>query len=116
MAGKAAFATKIAGFEERNHRFLPLGGNDAELHLSVLDVKDGVRWSALRKDVLPLAIGRDRHSAIERSHECAGIEWLLRLSPAHGSTCLLAEMSELGPRGGFTHWVFGFSPGYASLP
>ena len=24
------------------------------------------------------------------------------------STCLLAEMSELGPRGGFTDWVFRF--------
>ena len=64
MAGKAAFATKIPGFQERNHRFLPLGGNDAELHLSVLDKKDGVRCSALGKDDLPLAISRDRHAAI----------------------------------------------------
>jgi hypothetical protein len=33
-----------------------------------------------------------------------------------GAPVWLAEMSELGPRGGFTHWVFRFSPGYASLP
>ena len=103
LAGEAAFATKISGFEERNHRFLPLGGNDTELHLSVLDVKDGVRWGALGKDVLPLAIGRDRHSAIERRHECAGIEWLLRLSPAHRNTCLPAERANWGRGSGFTH-------------
>jgi hypothetical protein len=53
MAGNAAFATKIPGFQERDHRFLPLGGNDAELHLSVLNIKDGVRCSALGKDDCP---------------------------------------------------------------
>src|SRR6188472_4829208 len=67
--------TKITGFEECDHCFLSLVGNDAELHLSVLDVKDGIRRGALGKDDLPLAIGRDRHAAIERSHECTGIEW-----------------------------------------
>ena len=86
MAGKAAFATKVPGFQERNHRFLPLVGNDAELHLSVLDVKDGIRRGALGKDDLPLAIGRDRHSAIKRRHECAGIKWLWCLLLAHRNT------------------------------
>jgi hypothetical protein len=38
----------------------------------------------LGKDDLPLAIGRDRHAAIERSHECTGIEWLR-------TCCLLME-------------------------
>jgi hypothetical protein len=91
LAGKAAFATKVPGFQERDHRFLSLGRNDAEFHLSILDVKDGVRCSALGKDDLPLAIGRDRHAAIERRHECAGIEWLLCLLLAHRNTCLPAE-------------------------
>ncbi len=50
-----------------------------------------VRWGALGKDGFPLAIGRDRHSAIKRRHECAGIEWLLCLFLAHRNTCLPAE-------------------------
>ena len=107
LAGEAAFATKIPGFEERNHRFLALGGNDAELHLSVLDVKDGVRWGALGKDGLPLAIGRDRHAAIKRRHECAGIEWLLCLLLAHRNTCLPAERA---------NWVAGAASPKSGFP
>jgi hypothetical protein len=115
LAGKATFATKITGFEECDHRFLSLVGYDAELHLSVLDVKDGVGWGALGKDELPLAIGRGGHSAIKRRHESAGIKWLLCLLFAHRDTCLPAE------RG---HWVAGglqpnsgflLRPGRASL-
>src|SRR5689334_8617527 len=101
LAGKATFATKITGFEECDHRFLSLVGYDAELHLSVLDIKHGVGWRALGKDDLPLAIGRGRHSTIERRHECAGIKWLLCLLFAHRNSCLPFERGALDCSAGF---------------
>ena len=43
MAIQASFAKKLAGSQDRNDRFLALLGNDGELDLALLDIKDRFR-------------------------------------------------------------------------
>ncbi len=50
------FAEKVTGAEDCNDGFLAVLGNDGELHLALLDIKNGVRDVALRKDNLALLI------------------------------------------------------------
>ena len=55
LPGKTSFAEKITGSYDRNHRLLALLGNDGELRLALLDVKDRVRRVSLGEDNLILA-------------------------------------------------------------
>jgi hypothetical protein len=50
MAVQTSFAKKMTWFQECNHRFLALVGNDSELDLALLDVKNRVRDLSLRED------------------------------------------------------------------
>src|SRR5450432_1386680 len=50
MAIEASFAKELTGPEDADDRFLPLLGNDGELDLALLDVKDRVRGVTLRKN------------------------------------------------------------------
>jgi hypothetical protein len=43
MAIQTSFPEKVARPQDRNHRFLALLGNDRELDIALLDVKDRVR-------------------------------------------------------------------------
>src|SRR5712692_9693040 len=56
MAIEASFAKKMTGSQNCNDRFLALLGNDGELDLALLDVKNRVRDLSLRKNNLILAI------------------------------------------------------------
>src|SRR4030095_5836313 len=44
------FTKKIAAPQDCDDRFLPPRGQDRQLHLALLDVKDRVRGTALRED------------------------------------------------------------------
>jgi hypothetical protein len=41
---------------ERDDRFLPLLGDNADLDLAFLDVKDGIPWVSLGEDLLVLTL------------------------------------------------------------
>src|SRR5437764_15372309 len=56
MAIQTSFAEKVTWSQDRNQRFLALLGNDGELDLALLDVKNRVRDLSLRKDNLILLI------------------------------------------------------------
>ena len=56
MAIETSFAKKVTGFQDCNHRFLALLGNDSELDLALLDVENCVRDLPLRKNDLILSI------------------------------------------------------------
>src|SRR6266849_8236795 len=56
MAIEASFAKKVTRSEDCNDRFLALLGNDGELDLALLDVKNRVRYLSLRKNNLILPI------------------------------------------------------------
>jgi hypothetical protein len=43
MAIQTSFAKKMTGSQDCNHRYLALLGNDGELDLALLNVKDRVR-------------------------------------------------------------------------
>src|SRR6266702_4683442 len=56
MAIQTSFAEKVTWSQDCNHRFLALLGNDGELDLALLDVKNRVRDLSLRKNNLILPI------------------------------------------------------------
>src|SRR5271166_3562906 len=56
MAVQTSFAKKMTGSEDCNDRFLALFGNDRELDLALLDVKNRVRNLSLREDNLILPV------------------------------------------------------------
>ena len=49
MSIQTSFAKKLTLFQDCDHRFLALLGNDGELDLALLDVKNRVRDLSLRK-------------------------------------------------------------------
>src|ERR1700738_2441031 len=70
MAIQTSFTEKVAGAEDCTHRFLALLGNDRELDLALLDVKNRVRDLSLRKNNLILSIFGYRFSfALDRALE-----------------------------------------------
>src|SRR5947208_6669541 len=56
LCGQASFAAKFIGPEDCNHGLLAVLGNDGELDLAFLDVKNAIRDVPLREDFLILAI------------------------------------------------------------
>src|SRR4030095_16263049 len=56
LAIQTSFAKKVTWSQDGNHRFLALLGNDGELDLALLDVKNRVRNLSLRKNNLILPI------------------------------------------------------------
>src|SRR5229473_5836256 len=56
MAIQTPFAKKMTGSQDCDDRFLALLGNDRELDLALLDVKNRVRDLSLRKNNLILSI------------------------------------------------------------
>src|ERR1700694_4101093 len=58
MAIQTPFAEKMPGSEDCNDRFLALLGNDSELDLALLDIKNRVRDLSLRKNNLIVPIIR----------------------------------------------------------
>ena len=74
LPGQAAFAEKIVRSEDRDDRFLALRGDDGELHLALLKVKNRVRRVALRKNDLVLAIFSDLAAVADLGEKHFGIE------------------------------------------
>ena len=56
MTVQTCFAKKVVGFQNTYDCFLAPLGNDGELDLALLDVKNGVRLATLRKNNLVLLI------------------------------------------------------------
>ena len=59
LPGQASLPKEGLSPEEGNHRFFAPRGDNGELHLSALDVEDGVGDIALHKDRAVLSVGRD---------------------------------------------------------
>jgi len=62
VAIQTSLSKKVTGFQDCNHYFLALHGNDSEFDLALLDVKDGVRRLPLRENDLIVPIGGYRSS------------------------------------------------------
>jgi hypothetical protein len=74
LPGQTALAKKRLGREERDHRFLALGRDNGELHLSLLDIEHRVGRLALRKDRVLLLAGHERSASADFSKERLRIE------------------------------------------
>ena len=79
LSGQAALAEEVPLPVERDDRFLPLLGDDADLDLALLNVKDGIRRVALREDFLILAIVRYGPPAVHGAEEGFHVERLFFL-------------------------------------
>src|SRR6266478_1621422 len=74
MAIQTSFAKKVTWSQDCNHRFLALLGNDSELDLALLDVKNRVRNLSLREnDFVPPVFGY-RFSLTRLGEKYFGIE------------------------------------------
>jgi hypothetical protein len=69
MAIQTSFAEKLARFQNGDHRFLALLGNDGELDLALLDVKTASATSPCEKTI-PLNCGGWRSAARSGSQIC----------------------------------------------
>jgi hypothetical protein len=74
MAIQTSFAEKLVRFQNGDHRFLALLGNDGELDLALLDVKNGVGDLPLRKNDLILPLFGYRFSLAYLGEKPFGIE------------------------------------------
>src|SRR5580700_255052 len=88
MAIQTPFAEKLTWSQDRNHRFLALLGNDSELDLALLDVKNRVRDLSLRKNNLILSIFGYRFSFAHLGEKCFGIKRGFNSLPHKGSLSL----------------------------
>src|ERR1700680_4162708 len=79
------------GSQDCNHRFLALLGNDRELDLALLDVKNRVRDLSLQKDNLILSIFGYRFSFAHLGEKYFGIKRGLNSLPHKGSLFLSPE-------------------------
>src|SRR6266436_281545 len=82
MAIQTSLAKKVTGSQDCNHRFLALLGNDGELDLTLLDVKNRVRDLSLRKNNLILPIFGYRFPLANLGEKYFGIK--RGLSSLHG--------------------------------
>src|SRR5882672_3400159 len=64
LPSQASLATKIAGSKYCNNRFFPPFGKHRQLYLALLDVKNSIRWLALRKDNLICSVDSYRPSSV----------------------------------------------------
>src|SRR5580658_6389768 len=90
MAIETSFAEKMARPQDAHDRFLASLGNDGELDLAFLDVKDRVRDVALRKNNLTRPIIGNGSSAVYSREKRFGIERDL-LFASHGWRLFFAE-------------------------
>src|SRR6202162_418582 len=74
MAIETSFAEKLTWFQDGDHRFLALLGNDGELDLALLDVKNRVRDLSLRENNLILPVFGYRFSLAHLGEKPFGIE------------------------------------------
>src|SRR5258707_12372182 len=74
MAIQTSFAEKVTWSQDCNHRFLALLGNDGELDLALLDVKNRVRDLSLRKNNLILPLFGYRFSLAHLGEKFFGIK------------------------------------------
>ena len=74
MAIQASFAKKVARFENTYDCFLAPLGNDGELDLAFLDVKNRVRLATLRKNNLVLVILGYRFPIAHFGEKCFRLE------------------------------------------
>src|SRR6184192_2913585 len=74
MAIQTSFAEKVTWSQDCNHRFLALLGNDGELDLALLDVKNRVRDLSLRKNNLILPVFGYRFSLANLGKKFFGIK------------------------------------------
>jgi hypothetical protein len=79
LAGQASLTEEVTFSVQGNDCFLARFGDDADLDLAFLNVKDGVRRVALREDFLILAIGRYGSPAVRSAQERIHVEWLFFL-------------------------------------
>src|SRR5881394_1305993 len=93
MAIQTSFAEKVTWSQDCNHRFLALLGNDGELDLALLDVKNRVRDLSLRKNNLILPIFGYRFSLAHLGEKFFGIKRGFNSLPHKGSLFLLARAS-----------------------
>jgi hypothetical protein len=89
------FAKKLTGSQDCNDRFLALLGNDSELDLALLDVKDCVCNLSLREDSLILAVFGYRLSFAHLGEKSFGIE---RNSLPHKGSLSLSHKGGPFPR------------------
>ena len=82
------FAKKLTRSEDCNHRFLALLGNDRELDLALLDVKNRVRDLSLRKNNLIISIFGYCFSFAHLGEKCFGIKRGFNSLPHKGSLFL----------------------------
>src|SRR6202162_1761934 len=88
MAIQTSFTEKMPGSQDCNHRFLALLGNDRELDLALLDVKNRVRDLSLRKNNLILSIFGYRFSFAHLGEKYFGIKRGFNSLPHTGSVFL----------------------------
>src|SRR6476659_1745540 len=96
MAIQTSFAKKVTWSQDCNHRFLALLGNDGELDLALLDVKNRVRDLSLRKNDLILPIFGYRFSLAHFGEKLFRIERGLASFP-HKDSPVLPEQKLLSP-------------------
>src|SRR5436309_3521988 len=85
MAIQTRFTKKLTRSEDCNDRFLALLGNDRELELAFLDVKNRVRDLSLRKNNLILPIFGYRFSLAHLGENFFGIKRGFNSLPHKGS-------------------------------
>ena len=74
LPGKTSLAEEFVRSKDGDDGFLALLGNDGELHLALLDVKDRIRSVALRKNDLPLAVFGDAPAVADAGEKRFRIE------------------------------------------
>src|ERR1700720_4223788 len=88
MAIQTPFAKKMTGSQDCNDCFLALLGNDSELDLALLDVKNRVRDLSLRKNNFILSIFGYRFSFAHLGEKYFGIKRGFNSLPHKGSLFL----------------------------
>jgi hypothetical protein len=91
MAIQTSFAEKVTWSQDCNHRFLALLGNDGELDLALLDVKNRVRDLSLRKNNLILPIFGYRFSLARGGEKFFGIKRGFNSVPHKGSPLFFSQ-------------------------
>src|ERR1700716_2797209 len=74
MTIQTPLAKKVTRSQNCDHRFLALLGNDGELDLALLNIKDRISDLALRKNNLVRPIFRYRLSLAHFGEKCFGIK------------------------------------------
>src|SRR5277367_1034323 len=77
MAVHAAFAEEMSGLQDRDDGFLTLFGQDSELDLAFLNVKNGLRDIALFEDFLVLVKVEYRFPIADFGEKDLGVKYVL---------------------------------------